>query len=50
MDYGSHMELIYLQLLIMFYKEEVKREPNNVANRALLARSRQKLREVQNDS
>ncbi len=41
--------LIDLQLRIIFYKAELKREPNNIANRELLKRSRRKLREVRDD-
>ncbi len=40
------MEAIDLQLLIVFYKAEVKREPDNLANQALLARSRNKLKGI----
>jgi hypothetical protein len=40
------MSIIDLQLLIMFYKSEVKRDQNNIANHALLTRSRNKLKEV----
>lgn len=40
------MHVIDLQLLIMFYKAELKREPDNLANQALLARSRNKLKEI----
>lgn len=40
------MNIVDLQLLIMFYKAEVKREPNNIANHALLARSRNKLKRI----
>ena len=39
------MSKIDLQLLIMFYKAEVKRDPS-LANVALLNRSRNKLKEV----
>jgi len=36
--------MIDLQLLIMFYKSELKREPNSLANKFLLANSRDKLK------
>ena len=36
--------IIDTQLLIIFYKAELKREPNNIANKVLLARSRAKLK------
>jgi hypothetical protein len=42
----SKMDVLDLQLLIMFYKAEVKREPDNLANQALLARSRNKLKDM----
>ena len=38
------MSIIDLQLLIMFYKAEVKRDPS-LANVALLNRSRDKLKD-----
>ena len=40
----SKMDVLDLQLLIMFYKSELKREPS-LANVALLNRSRDKLKD-----
>ena len=42
----SKMDVLDLQLLIMFYKAEIKRDPNSIANHALLARSRNKLKDM----
>jgi len=39
------MSSLDIQLLIMFYKDEVKKNPDCIANKALLARSRKKLKE-----
>lgn len=38
------MDVITIQLLIHFYKQELKRNPQDLASRALLARNRAKLK------
>lgn len=46
-DMGREI-ILDIQLLIIFYKAELKREPDNIANKALLARARDKLKEEVN--
>jgi len=43
------LPIIDLQLLIMFYKNEAKDNPSCIANKALLKRSRNRLKEMRND-
>lgn len=40
--------ILDIQLLIIFYKAELKKEPDNIANKALLARARNKLKKRSN--
>lgn len=41
--------MLEIQLLIMFYKSELRKSPECLATKALLARNREKLKEMKDD-